>query len=95
MVVRYYYHGTDRVAIYLDAIFAVSFPEIHDKYQEAFAAGRWIAEDRGPWLGRAIVYKLQVKPHRDGLDGGPAAIFNVGPYEGGELYLTDLGLKFK
>jgi hypothetical protein len=70
MAVRYYYHGTNRVAIYLDAMFAVSFPEIHDKYQEAFAAGRWIAEDHGPWLGRAIVYKLQVKPHRDGLDGG-------------------------
>jgi hypothetical protein len=41
------------------------------------------------------MYKLQVKPHQDGFDGEPAAIFNAGPYEDGELYLIDLDIKFK
>ena len=79
----------------LDAYFAIAFPEEHAKYREAFAAGVWLREDSGPWLGRAIVYKLQVKPHQDALDGGPTAIFNVGQYKGGELYIPCLGLKFQ
>jgi hypothetical protein len=78
----------------LSAYFAVAFPEEHKKYQQAFKAGVWLSEDPGPWLGCAIVYKLQVDPHQDKSDGGPTAIFNVGQYTGGDLYLTSLGLKF-
>ena len=66
----------------------------HTTYKEAFAAGVWLPEDPGPLLGQAIVYKLQVKPHQDKKDGGPTAIFNVGQYSGGDLYFTDLDLKF-
>jgi hypothetical protein len=58
MAVKYYYQGTNKIAILLDAMFTVSFPEYHDQYCEAFAAGRWVVEDPGPWLGQAIVLKL-------------------------------------
>ena len=94
LAVKYYFGATADVAIFLDAYFAVAFPEEHKRYKEAFAAGVWHQEDPGPWLGHAIVYKLQVKPHQDRKDGGPTAIFNVGQYTGGELYFTDLHLKF-
>jgi hypothetical protein len=52
-------------------------------------------EDPGPWLGRVIVYKLQVLMHKDKRDGGPAAIFNVGNYKGGGIVLPQLGSVFK
>ena len=93
LAVRWYYRATAKVAAMLSAYFQVSFPEEYAKYRNAFEAGVWIREDPGPWLGRAIVYKLQVTQHQDRTDAGPTAIFNVGQYIGGNLYLTSLGLK--
>jgi len=79
----------------LSAFFKKAFPEYHKKYSAAFAAGRWMEHDPGPWLGRAHVYKLQVHSHVDGLDDGPTAAFNVGFYEGGEMHMSDLDLKLR
>jgi len=95
VAVKWYFQATTEVAEILNAYFAVSFPEEHAKYREAFDAGVWVTEDPGPWLGRAIVYKMQVSQHQDKYDGGPTAIFNVGQYTGGHLYLPTLGLKFE
>ena len=94
LAVKYYYTVTHDVSELLGTYFSVAFPEEHARYREAFDAGVWHLEDPGPWLGRALVYKLQVKPHRDALDGGPTAMFNVGQYEGGRLYYPCLDLKF-
>ena len=93
MAARYYLCATAGIADILGAYYKVAFPDQYQRYCQAFEAGIWHIEDPGPWLGRAIVYKLQVYPHQDKLDGGPAAIFNVGQYEGGHLYLTDLKMK--
>ena len=95
LAVNYYFRATANIASFLGAYFEVAFPEEYIRYKNAFAAGVWLPEDPGPWLGRAIVYKLQVKPHQDRKDGGPTAIFNVGQYTGGELYFPDLHLKFR
>jgi hypothetical protein len=89
----WYYPKTERLAILLAIMFKASFPKEYVRFEAAFKAGRWVREDPGPWLGRAHVWKLQVVAHRDGLDAGPTAIFNMGDYEGGEAYLTDLELK--
>jgi hypothetical protein len=94
LAVKWYFQATAEVAEILNAYFAVAFPDEHAKYRQAFDAGVWLTEDPGPWLGRAIVYKLQVMQHQDKSDGGPTAIFNVGQYTGGNLYLPTLGLKF-
>jgi hypothetical protein len=93
LAVKYYFMATWEVAEILKAYFKIAFPEEYLRYQDAFEAGIWEKEDTGPWLGRVIVYKLQVGPHQDRYDGGPTAIFNVGQYSGGDLYLPDLGLK--
>ena len=90
-----YFRTSRPVAIYLSACFEVAFPEYYVLYQAAFQAGVWETSDPGPWLGRAIVWKLPVKTHLDGLDDGPTAIFNVGKYTGGELYLPDLEVKLQ
>jgi hypothetical protein len=95
LAVKWYFQATAEVAEILNAYFAVAFPDEHAKYRQAFDAGVWLTEDPGPWLGRAIVYKMQVGQHQDKSDGGPTAIFNVGQYTGGNLYLPTLGLKFE
>lgn len=95
MEVKRYFIATQPVAIYLAEMFKVSFPVYYERYWSAFEAGAWIKEDPGPWVGRAVVYKLQVNNHVDGLDDGPTAVFNFGYYTGGEMYLPDLRLKLE
>lgn len=93
MAVKWYFLATAELATALAAMFKSSFPEYHEKYAAAFKAGVWEESDPGPWLGRAIVYKLQVQAHVDGLDDGPTACFPLGRFTGGEIYFPDLGLK--
>jgi len=47
--------------------FKTVFPDWYNIYEEAFEAGVWFADDPGPFLGRAIVYKLQSK-HQKSYD---------------------------
>ncbi|KAI0074579.1 hypothetical protein K474DRAFT_1601306 [Panus rudis PR-1116 ss-1] len=91
--VHTYMMMTRTQALRLSAYFKAALPEYHAKYQKAFEAGVWLKADPGPWLGRAVVYKLQVSPHVDGLDDGPTAAFPTGYFEGGEAYFPDLRLK--
>ncbi|KIM35729.1 hypothetical protein M413DRAFT_32286 [Hebeloma cylindrosporum] len=93
--VKRYFIATRPVALHLSKCFEVAFPQYYIQYKAGFKAGVWMTEDPGPWLGRAIVWKLQVKTHMDGLDDGPTAIFNMGDYTGGELYLPDLKVKLE
>ena len=97
LALRYYYKVTQPAVVHVGQMFKVSFPEKHEEYQAAFAAGRYTLEDPGPWLGRAIVHKFQLHPHRDGLDPTHelAAAFNAGYYTGGSLYLMDLKVKLR
>ena len=93
--VKRYLFTSQPLAIYLQEMFRVAFPEYFENYAKAFQAGQWYAEDPGPWLGRAIVWKLQVDTHIDGLDDGPTAIFCCGDFEGGSLYVPDLKFKHR
>lgn len=95
MAIRTYYKATQKVSAQLAAMFMAAYPEYYTKYSKAFEAGVWVKEDKGPWIGRVIVWKLQVSLHRDGLDEGPALCFPCGDYKGGELCLPDLGAKLK
>lgn len=88
--VRVYYRATQKVAAQLAAMFKAAFPEYYSKYKKAFRAGIWYREDKGPFLGRAVVWKLQVGLHQDGLDDGPALIFSCGQFKGGNLCLPQL-----
>ncbi|KAJ7206727.1 hypothetical protein B0H12DRAFT_1270400, partial [Mycena haematopus] len=90
-----YYNLTDEVTVFIAELFKALFPDFYFKYRKAFEAGVWLSEDKGPWLGRAVVYKLQVNVHRDGLDGGPTATFPAGYFKGGIMVFPDLGSKFR
>jgi hypothetical protein len=76
-------------------MFEAAFPALYQEYEAAFKAGVWLREDPGPFLGRAIIYKLQSKLHRDKNDVGPSASFPVGFFDGGEMLLPQLGTKLK
>lgn len=76
-------------------MFRVLFPEIYQEFQAAFDAGVWEREDPGPWLGRAIVYKLQVELHVDQQDLNPTASFPCGSFTGGEMVVPQLPTKFR
>jgi hypothetical protein len=67
-------------------MFRLSFPSFYWKYMKVFDAGKWMAVDPGLFLGRVIVWKLSVSPHKDGLDEGPAVIFPMGRFKGSECY---------
>lgn len=88
-----YYKATKHLARRLSAMFEVLMPECYNTYKDAFEAGVWSDDDPGPWLGRAIVYKLQVSLHKDKEDAGPAVSFPVGSFSGGEMLIPQLKAK--
>jgi hypothetical protein len=89
-----YYYMTKSIAESISAMFEASFPQWYHMYRKAFDAGVWLREDPGPFLGRAIIYKLQGSLHLDRNDLGPSASFGVGDYTGGEMLFPQLGAKF-
>jgi hypothetical protein len=74
-------------------MFQVGFPDIYEKYREAFEAGVWVEGDPGPFLGRAIIYKLQGRLHKDRKDLGPSACFLTGAFDGGEMLVPQFRTK--
>ncbi|KAF8867895.1 hypothetical protein CPB84DRAFT_1810481, partial [Gymnopilus junonius] len=89
-----YYYLTQSIAATLAKMFQAVFPEEYRKYEKAFEAGVWMQCDPGPYLGRAIIYKLQGRLHKDKHDLGPSASFGVGYYTGGEMLFPQFGTKF-
>lgn len=79
----------------IDAYLEVLFPKWHAEYRAAFEAGVMIPFDYGPMFGRAIIYKLQGRLHRDKRDAGPSASFPVGSFVGGEVLFPQLGAKLR
>jgi len=77
----------------LSQIFETLMPDCYQRYKTAFDAGKWVVDDPGPWIGRVIVYKLQVSLHKDKNDGGPVASFPVGFFSGGEMLIPQLKAK--
>ncbi|KAJ6485082.1 hypothetical protein C8R47DRAFT_1072886 [Mycena vitilis] len=82
---RYYFLLTQEAAAFVEGMFKALFPEYHAMFAADFKRGVWLTEDKGPFLGRAVVSKLQVGIHRDSLDDGPAATFPSGWYRAGDL----------
>ena len=76
-------------------MFEAAFPELYVEYWEAFDAEVWLEEDPGPFLARAIVYKLQRNLHKDNQDISPSACFSVGNFDGGEMLFSQLKTKFQ
>ncbi|KAJ3571654.1 hypothetical protein NP233_g3623 [Leucocoprinus birnbaumii] len=90
-----YYSSTTRLAAMLGEKLKSLWPEFYDLYERSFKAGVTIKEDPGPFLARAIVYKVQIGTHVDKSDAGPSVCFPCGDWvSGGELVVPQLGAKF-
>jgi hypothetical protein len=90
---KHYFHATRLVVDTLSGKFKSLFPDQYSILRSSFEAGKIEESDPGPWLGRALVWKMQVAMHRDGLDGVMGAILNTGCYSGGCIYFPGIGLK--
>lgn len=88
-----YYQATSPLAITLAEYFKVLFPKAYLKFKKAFDAGVWVKEDPGPWLGRALIWKLQGSLHIDDKDQGPTVSFPCGYYRKGEMIMGQLDAK--
>lgn len=89
-----YYDSSRAVAQHIEAYLLAVFPQWAKDYRSCFDAGRLLPQDPGPFLGRAIIYKLQGEVHKDCRDAGPSASFGVGYYDGGNMLVPQLGAKF-
>ncbi|KAF9020256.1 hypothetical protein BDZ89DRAFT_1138765 [Hymenopellis radicata] len=61
---------------------------------KTFKAGRFFSEDRGPWLGRALGYKVPTTTHPDEGDTGPTFLTCAGSFNGGHLQFHELRIQF-
>ncbi|KAF8677824.1 hypothetical protein AX14_004777 [Amanita brunnescens Koide BX004] len=92
--IKGYYRNTTRQAKMLEEMFEAEFPEYYGNYRAAFDAGVTVDEDKGPWLGRAIIWKLDGALHTDRKDYGPAACVPFGLFTGGQMLVPQLMAKF-
>jgi len=79
----------------LSQYFQFLFPEEYKKFLRAFEAGVWVKQDCGPWLGRALIYKLQGRLHVDDKDEGPTVSFPCGFFKGREMIVPELSTKLR
>ncbi|KAF8227783.1 hypothetical protein L208DRAFT_1379628 [Tricholoma matsutake] len=89
-----WYHATRPVALVLATIFKELSPKEYEEFKAAFEAGVWLEDNPGPWLGRAIIYKLDGLIHVDSNDKSPTVSFPCGEYDGEEMMVPQLCAKF-
>lgn len=70
------------------------FPKNHKRALKRFKAGCYLGDDVGPWLGRALGYKVPTTTHPDEGDSGTTFITAVGSYLEGCLELHNLEVRF-
>jgi hypothetical protein len=95
LAIKHYYIASSPVARMLATYFEKLFPTAYEKSWVAFEAGKWVQGDPGPWLGRALIYKLQGSFHVDDKDEGPTVSFPCGHFSGGEMIPPQLDVKYR
>lgn len=94
--VNHYFQLSEPIALFVHELFKVAFPDVAQKYAAAFKKGEWqMVKDLGPFWGQALVYKMPVDVHQDGLDDGLLAMFPCGFFTEGRLDFPDLGIKLQ
>lgn len=95
LAIENYYIASSPVTRILAEYFKVLFPNAYKKFKAAFDAGQWVKGDPGPWLGRALIFKLQGSLHVDDKDEGPTVSFPCGHYRGGHMIVPQWPTKFR
>ncbi|KAF9486607.1 hypothetical protein BDN71DRAFT_1358125, partial [Pleurotus eryngii] len=91
-----YYIATLLLSLHLGVSFEVYLPVEAAYYQKAFKAGTAFPyDDFGPFLGRALLWKMQLELHADKKDVGPSISFPTGRFSKGHLIIPELGAKLR
>ena len=77
----------------IEELVKVAFPEEFIVLKKTYEAAKW-GIGPCPFLGEAVVWKYQVKTHKDGADWEICVTIPLGSYTGGEALFPDLNLKF-
>ncbi|KAL0061160.1 hypothetical protein AAF712_012030 [Marasmius tenuissimus] len=93
---RHYYEANFTLERCIESAVQVFFPDLYPVLAHVREAGRAFQSSRegGVYLGRAVVYKLQLFNHIDQKDCGISASFPAGHFVGGYLLIPQLGAKF-
>ncbi|KAG7094613.1 hypothetical protein E1B28_005437 [Marasmius oreades] len=80
------------VAIHLQLMFQMEWPEEFSQFEHMHKAARWIHReiDQGLWIGKVIVYKLGSSVHLDGNNVCPTATYCLGAFNGRHMEILDL-----
>lgn len=70
-------------------------PDFYGPMMKSFNAGKQWKDAIGPYLARALIYKLQVSVHLDKNDRGLSAMTNSGRYYGGYLYFPQFWMRIE
>ncbi|KAL0579851.1 hypothetical protein V5O48_002160 [Marasmius crinis-equi] len=92
---RHFYAANQTLDNCIAAAMEVFFPDNYIVARKVREAGRIIPGEGGVYLGRAVVFKLQLLLHRDQNDFGVSTSFPSGYYCGGYLIIPQLKAKFR
>ncbi|THU80049.1 hypothetical protein K435DRAFT_611608, partial [Dendrothele bispora CBS 962.96] len=78
------------INVFLSKMFEKEFPQEFKAYRKAHKAARWCLHDPGPYIGKAIVWKLSSAAHLDEDDGCLTVTYPMGSFTGGNMDIYDL-----
>ena len=95
MSMESYYKLTRPLAEHLAVMYKVLIQELYKTLKPAFTAGWWFKQNPGPWVGCALLYKLQAELHLDGNDVRSSISFPCGDFWGSQMLVPQLEAKFR
>ncbi|KAJ3854704.1 hypothetical protein EV368DRAFT_36283 [Lentinula lateritia] len=92
MAIQHWYEVTPEFGNLLSSVFNQEWPDKWEEAMKRFKAGKWQAANPGPWVGKAIVYKLTSSIHPDEEDAEecPTVTVPVGHFVGGHIQFLDI-----
>ncbi|KAF9007272.1 hypothetical protein BDZ89DRAFT_965696 [Hymenopellis radicata] len=85
---------TQIITTIASALYKSFWPIEYEDARRTFKAGRYFRDDCGPWLGRAVGYKVPTTTHPDEGDKGPTFLTSAGSFTGGNLQIHNLQVQF-
>ena len=86
---------SETVHTMLGIALGLSFPDIHADYSKAFQAGAVFEADPGPWIGRAILWKMQTDGLHFDTNDGYTADTAFGNFKNGYLELPQFQVRLR
>ncbi|KAK1222916.1 hypothetical protein PQX77_014193 [Marasmius sp. AFHP31] len=90
-----FYEANSLIEQHISSIVQVFWPDHHEELERAREAARTVKGEGGCFNSRAIIYKLPSIPHCDDGDTDVSVSFPAGTFEGGYMYIPQLGLIFE